>query len=126
MARSRILAFGLASAMFLAPIAANAGGPSYGDYFKHFKHFKHHHHMKAPPKPKGPSMGGGRGTPLAASWAAASIGCSTIGLMAGSIGRQMKIEEAEYIVGNCFLPFIGGELFRYLRAEMAKSRNALN
>jgi hypothetical protein len=50
---------------------------------------------------------------------ASAIGCGTIGLMAGSAGRQMKIqEEAEYIVGNCFIPFVGGELFRYLRSAM--------
>jgi hypothetical protein len=50
---------------------------------------------------------------------ASAIGCGTIGLMAGSAGRQMNIqEEAEYIVGNCFIPFVGGELFRYLRSAM--------
>jgi hypothetical protein len=85
-------------------------------------HFKHFHFPKPAPAPapaqqSGPNVGH-RSAPVFAIYTASAIGCGTLGLMAGSVGRQMKIEEAEYIVGNCFIPFVGGELFRYLRSAM--------
>jgi len=123
---SRIVAGSLAAALVFSSVTANAHGiEGKMFHFKHFKHFhlKHIHFPKPAPAPAPSSQaygptGGHRSPPVFSIYMASAIGCGTIGLMAGSVGRQMKIEEAEYIVGSCFIPFVGGELFRYLRTAM--------
>ncbi|MGZ3410689.1 MAG: hypothetical protein ACXWJW_12450 [Xanthobacteraceae bacterium] len=115
----RIVGVVLAASMLLSSVPAYAGGE--GSYFKYFKHYKHHHHMKVKVSaPKGPQIGH-KNPSVFGMYMASAIGCGTIGLMIGSAGRQLKTEEAEYIVGSCFIPIIGGEIFKYLRQAMAQS-----
>jgi hypothetical protein len=102
------LALGLAAALAFSPVAADAH--SY-NYFHHYRHMK----------PKAPEIQHTRvKTPGWAYYLAFAGGCSTIWLMLASTkpGGPSPL-EAQKIVGNCFLPFIGG----YLVEEIYKKNN---
>jgi hypothetical protein len=107
MKKSLLVGLGVAATIALAPVTANANG------YYHFHHFKHFHHYK-PPVAKVASqpqtrIGGGKSTPVFATYMAASIGCSTLGLMLGSATSKLSRRNAHMIVLSCFLTPVGAE-----------------
>jgi hypothetical protein len=93
------LALGLAAAMALAPIAAEA---------------KYVHKVKVPPTSHSTR------TPGWASYVGFAGGCSVLWLLLASTKKGGPTPlEAQMIVGNCFLPFIGG----YLVEQAYKKNN---
>jgi hypothetical protein len=103
----KLLTLGLASALLFAPLAAQAEG---------YQHFHRHHKMKAPPPPKGTHIG--NKIPAWAYYASFAGGCTVIWLMLASTKKGgLTPLEAKMIFGNCFLPFVGGEIMKAIHLK---------
>lgn len=99
-----VLALGTA----LAPLPASAFFFPFHPH--HIRHIHHIHKVKSVATDSGRSTSPG-GNHFHWGWYVAGAGaCTTVGLMLNSIDRQMTSAEAERILGDCFLPFVGGWL----------------
>jgi hypothetical protein len=104
---TRVLA---AKVLFLAVAFSFIATPSQAFFFHHH-HWHHWKHWKKPPvAKKTPALFGSKGTPFAAQYAAASIACATISVMAQAAmnaGKPLSLGQAHGTAAGCFLPIVG-------------------